>query len=618
MNKFLEKQTDDEQKARKTIMEVGYLCVFILMLFVTIAQGLPSDENVLNLADLAKGAIGLAGLISFIFSRRGYPGVGTYLIPGGLLLMTFVFIYYTGIGSFNSLFFVTIIMLASVTAGLRGVISFAVLSSVAAFGIYFAEASGMWAAKSEIHYMIPIIIVSHILGNTLILTFLIRTFDKNLHRAQENEKLQLEANKELRQLQISLEQRVVDRTRDLQIASDVSRQITQILNLEELLPRLVEKTKAGFDLYFSSVFLYESETHQLVLEAGTGEAGRQMKADGMAFAIESAPSLIIQAGREQRAVIIEDVSQSNAYLAVPYLPETQSEAAIPMLIQGNLIGVLDLQSRDLGRFTEADLQILTTLAEQIAVAIQNARLYEEQIHVTEQLRSVDKMKSQFLSSMSHELRTPLNAIINFVEMVAMGLVGPVTEEQKELLNNSLKSSTHLLQLINDVLDISKIQAGKLALFIEQDVDLYRELKTVIDMVLPMFKDKPVELVQDIDDNLPVIAGDKRRIRQVLLNLLSNSIKFTDKGTVTLSAKLQDEKVAFAVIDTGVGIPPEARSVIFEPFVQTVDGIKLEQGTGLGLPISLSLVKAHGGDLWMESRPGEGSAFYFTLPVNRKP
>ena len=618
MNKFLEKQTDDEQKARKTIMEVGYLCVFILMLFVTIAQGLPSDENVLNLADLAKGAIGLAGLISFIFSRRGYPGVGTYLIPGGLLLMTFVFIYYTGIGSFNSLFFVTIIMLASVTAGLRGVISFAVLSSVAAFGIYFAEASGMWAAKSEIHYMIPIIIVSHILGNTLILTFLIRTFDKNLHRAQENEKLQLEANKELRQLQISLEQRVVDRTRDLQIASDVSRQITQILNLEELLPRLVEKTKAGFNLYFSSVFLYESETHQLVLEAGTGEAGRQMKADGMAFAIEAAPSLIIQAGREQRAVIIEDVSQSNAYLAVPYLPETQSEAAIPMLIQGNLIGVLDLQSRDLGRFTEADLQILTTLAEQIAVAIQNARLYEEQIHVTEQLRSVDKMKSQFLSSMSHELRTPLNAIINFVEMVAMGLVGPVTEEQKELLNNSLKSSTHLLQLINDVLDISKIQAGKLALFIEQDVDLYRELKTVIDMVLPMFKDKPVELVQDIDDNLPVIAGDKRRIRQVLLNLLSNSIKFTDKGTVTLSAKLQDEKVAFAVIDTGVGIPPEARSVIFEPFVQTVDGIKLEQGTGLGLPISLNLVKAHGGDLWMESRPGEGSAFYFTLPVNRKP
>ena len=618
MNKFLEKQTDDEQKARKTIMEVGYLCVFILMLFVTIAQGLPSDENVLNLADLAKGAIGLAGLISFIFSRRGYPGVGTYLIPGGLLLMTFVFIYYTGIGSFNSLFFVTIIMLASVTAGLRGVISFAVLSSVAAFGIYFAEASGMWAAKSEIHYMIPIIIVSHILGNTLILTFLIRTFDKNLHRAQENEKLQLEANKELRQLQISLEQRVVDRTRDLQIASDVSRQITQILNLEELLPRLVEKTKAGFNLYFSSVFLYESETHQLVLEAGTGEAGRQMKADGMAFAIEAAPSLIIQAGREQRAVIIEDVSQSNAYLAVPYLPETQSEAAIPMLIQGNLIGVLDLQSRDLGRFTEADLQILTTLAEQIAVAIQNARLYEEQIHVTEQLRSVDKMKSQFLSSMSHELRTPLNAIINFVEMVAMGLVGPVTEEQKELLNNSLKSSTHLLQLINDVLDISKIQAGKLALFIEQDVDLYRELKTVIDMVLPMFKDKPVELVQDIDDNLPVIAGDKRRIRQVLLNLLSNSIKFTDKGTVTLSAKLQDEKVAFAVIDTGVGIPPEARSVIFEPFVQTLDGIKLEQGTGLGLPISLNLVKAHGGDLWMESRPGEGSAFYFTLPVNRKP
>ena len=236
---------------------------------------------------------------------------------------------------------------------------------------------------------------------------------------------------------------------------------------------------------------------------------------------------------------------------------------------------------------------------------------------SDELRRSDLMKNQFLSSVSHELRTPLNAIINFVEMVALGLVGPVTEEQKELLNNSLKSSTHLLQLINDILDISKIQAGKLTLFIEQDVDLYSVLNTAIDTVQPMFNEKQVELIQDIDNNLPLISGDKRRIHQVLLNLLSNAIKFTNEGTVTLSVKLEDTEVMFAVIDTGIGIALDAQSAIFEPFVQTADGIKMEQGTGLGLPISRSLVQAHGGELWMESQPGEGSAFYFNLPICEK-
>ena len=236
---------------------------------------------------------------------------------------------------------------------------------------------------------------------------------------------------------------------------------------------------------------------------------------------------------------------------------------------------------------------------------------------SDELRRSDLMKNQFLSSVSHELRTPLNAIINFVEMVALGLVGPVTEEQKELLNNSLKSSTHLLQLINDILDISKIQAGKLTLFIEQDVDLYSVLNTAIDTVQPMFNEKQVELIQDIDNNLPLISGDKRRIHQVLLNLLSNAIKFTNEGTVTLSVKLEDTEVMFAVIDTGIGIALDAQSAIFEPFVQTADGIKMEQGTGLGLPISRSLVQAHGGELWMESQPGEGSAFYFNLPIGEK-
>jgi signal transduction histidine kinase len=411
-----------------------------------------------------------------------------------------------------------------------------------------------------------------------------------------------------------LAERVAERTRDLQIASEVSRQISQVLNLDELLPHLVEQTKDGFELYHVSVFLYDSESRSLILEAGTGEAGRKMKAAGTEFSIDATPSMVSQAGREKQATIITDVSQSNIHFDNPNLPKTRSEAAIPMLLHGELIGVLDLQSNIVDDFSEADLQILTTLAEQIAVAIRNARSYQEQVHLAEELRNVDRMKSQFLSSMSHELRTPLNAIINFVEMVALGMVGPVTDQQKDLLDQSVKSSTHLLYLINDVLDISKIQAGRLNLFIEQDVNLYDELETAIEMVLPLISEKSVHLIKDFDNNLPIIAGDRRRIRQVLLNLLSNAVKFTDEGTITVSAKYQKDRVVFAVIDTGPGIEPDAQAIIFEPFVQTADGIKLEQGTGLGLSISRSLAQAHGGQLWVESDPGQGAAFYFMLPT----
>lgn len=414
----------------------------------------------------------------------------------------------------------------------------------------------------------------------------------------------------------TLEQRVLDRTRDLHIASNVSRQITQTLNLKDLLLQLVEQTKSGFDLYYVSVFLYNDENQELVLEAGTGEAGKHMKLQRKTYHISATPSLVAQSGREKMAVVIQDVIGSSLHFYNPFLPETHSEAAIPMIVQGDLVGVLDLQSVEKNHFNEDDIQILTTLAEQIGVAIKNARLYDEQLETSEKLRTFDKLKSQFLASMSHELRTPLNAVINFVEMIVAGIVGPVSNEQKELLNYSLQSSKHLLHLINDVLDISKIQAGRLTLFLEDDVNLYQEINAAVNILMQPINEKKIQLIQDVDDNLPAISGDKRRIRQILLNLLSNAVKFTEKGTITLSAKLRNNQIIFGVIDTGHGISDDAKEMIFEPFVQTVNGIKQSEGTGLGLPISRSLARAHGGDLWVESQLGEGAAFFFSIPITK--
>lgn len=412
----------------------------------------------------------------------------------------------------------------------------------------------------------------------------------------------------------TLESRVTTRTRDLKVASDVSRQITTILELDELLPRLVEITREAFELYYTSVFLYRPAEQKLVLVAGTGEAGRQMIMEGLSYALEARPSLVAKAAREKSNVIINDVGQEKSHAYNPHLPDTQSEMVLPMMVGDKLVGVLGLQSEMKDRFTTDDIEIFSILAEQIAVAVNNAQLYALQINLAQELHRADQIKSQFLASMSHELRTPLNAIINFTEMIAMGMMGAVNDEQKDLLEQSLASAQHLLNLINDVLDISKIQAGKLNLYIEDDVRLGEEIATVVSMVRPLLKHKPVQLIQDIDDHLPLLSGDKRRIRQIMLNLLSNAAKFTHEGSITLSAKNRDDHVQLAVIDCGPGISSEMQSIIFEPFMQTVEGVKHAEGTGLGLPITKSLIEAHNGRIWVESEPGEGAAFYVILPI----
>jgi signal transduction histidine kinase/HAMP domain-containing protein len=423
----------------------------------------------------------------------------------------------------------------------------------------------------------------------------------------------------LRDLINNLESIVNERTRDLAMASEVSRQITSMLDLDVLLPELVEKTRTGFNLYYVAVFLYDQQTEELLLEAGTGAEGLHFNKEAKSFSITTCPSVVAQVARDRRIEIINETEFSTIYLFEPSLPDTQAEAAFPMLIGNELVGVLDLQSTSVGRFQENDAQIFSTLAEQIAIAVRNAQLYRQQEQVAQELKRADLMKSQFLASMSHELRTPLNSIINFTQLISMGVAGPVTEEQMTMLNTSLGSSRHLLQLINDVLDISKIQAGKLGLYIEENVNLNEEIQAVVDMAEPLLQkqnatlEQPIRFIQDIDEDLPLTACDRRRIRQVLLNLLSNAIKFTGQGSITLSVKNRGKEFIFAVMDTGPGIPQEMQARIFEPFVQVTDDIKHTQGTGLGLPISRSLVEAHGGELWVESNMGEGTTFFFTLP-----
>ncbi|MCC6615642.1 MAG: HAMP domain-containing protein [Anaerolineae bacterium] len=231
----------------------------------------------------------------------------------------------------------------------------------------------------------------------------------------------------------------------------------------------------------------------------------------------------------------------------------------------------------------------------------------------EQAERSDRVKSQFLASVSHELRTPLNAVLNFTQFVSSGMMGDVNERQVDALTKVYNSGAHLLDVINDVLDISKIEADSLQLFVESDINLNKELSLVVDSAETALRGKPVRLNVDIPEDLPPIMGDRQRIRQIMLNLIGNACKFTDEGEVTLKVEQVDNNVVFTIRDTGPGIAQDEQETLYDPFQQGMAGLR-HGGTGLGLPICKRLVEAHGGTISFESTPGKGTTFYVSLPI----
>ena len=232
----------------------------------------------------------------------------------------------------------------------------------------------------------------------------------------------------------------------------------------------------------------------------------------------------------------------------------------------------------------------------------------------EQAERADQVKSMFLASVSHELRTPLNAIINLTKFVGLGMYGTVNSEQVDILQKVESRSKHLLNLINDVLDISKIESGSLELFVEDGLHIADIAQSAVETTQGLIINKPITICLEIEDDLPPITGDSQRIQQIMINLLSNACKFTDEGTICVRVYRQAHEVIILIKDPGVGIAPEDHSLIFESFRQTKDGLRKGEGTGLGLPISQRLAQAHGGRLWFESVIGEGATFYVALPL----
>ncbi|HEX7555869.1 MAG TPA: ATP-binding protein, partial [Leptolinea sp.] len=357
----------------------------------------------------------------------------------------------------------------------------------------------------------------------------------------------------------------------------------------------------------------------------------------------------------QRSFAIDDTNQYPGWESLPGGENSRSWLGVPLVASGDVLGLFSLNKATPGFFTVEFRELAESLAVQAAVAIQNARLHEElQQHADEleqrvterttelakrvsevetlnqsmltlnenlkaaviKAESADRLKSAFLATMSHELRTPLNSIIGFTGILLQKLVGPLSEEQEKQLKMVQGSAHHLLELINDVLDISKIEADQIVISTEE-FDVAESIRKSVEKIKPLADKKGLSLITEINPRNILITSDRRRVEQILINLLNNAVKFTDHGQVRLECRLENDNLLISIHDTGIGIKPEDLQTLFKPFRQIDTGLTRQyEGTGLGLSICKRLIEILGGDIQVVSEPGVGSTFSFILPIQR--
>jgi signal transduction histidine kinase/CheY-like chemotaxis protein/HAMP domain-containing protein len=413
------------------------------------------------------------------------------------------------------------------------------------------------------------------------------------------------------------------RSRQLQTVAEVARSIVSTREVDNLLNQVTRLVSDRFGFYHAGIFLLDEKNEYAVLRAANSEGGRRMLDRRHRLRVGQVGIVGYVTGSGEPR-IATDVGEDAVFFNNPDLPETRSEMALPLKLGGMIIGALDVQSKESNAFTEADVNLFTTLADQISVAIENANAYELSQQTVEEMKELDRVKSQFLANMSHELRTPLNSVIGFSRVILKGIDGPINDTQEQDITAIYNSGLHLLSMINEILDLSKIEAGKMELQIDE-VEIGNVVKSAVNTASGLIKGKPVQLVTQVEPDLPIIKGDEMRLNQILTNLLGNAVKFTEKGSITIKADLNhtednSEEILITVEDTGIGIAPEDQGKLFQRFSQVDDSpTRRTGGTGLGLSIARSLVELHGGRIGLlRSETNLGSTFFFTIPVIREP
>jgi signal transduction histidine kinase len=421
----------------------------------------------------------------------------------------------------------------------------------------------------------------------------------------------------------NLEQKVANRTRELSEALDqlralmeVSQAVNSSLDLQTVLSNILEHACRLADAGGGAIYVVDEAQEKFTLEATHGMSAELTESIRRTHVRIGDRTPLGRSARERTPIQIPDLETGPEFSLRDALLKAGVRALliVPLLREDEIIGALILRRRRAGTFDKTIVDLMQSFASQSAMAIQNARLFREIEGKSRQLEIASKHKSQFLANMSHELRTPLNAILGYTELIQDGIYGPPPEKITAVLERVQENGKHLLGLINDVLDLSKIEAGQLTLSLN-DYSLKDVVHTVVTATEPLAAEKKLLVKVEMARDLPAGLGDQRRIAQVLLNLIGNAIKFTDAGEVRIAANLENGRFALAVTDTGPGIPASEQTRIFEEFHQIDNSnTKTKGGTGLGLAIAKRIVEMHGGRIWVESAVGKGSTFRIALPV----
>ncbi|MBI3456912.1 MAG: GAF domain-containing protein [Candidatus Rokubacteria bacterium] len=439
---------------------------------------------------------------------------------------------------------------------------------------------------------------------------LLETFARQAVIAIENVRL-------FRELQARTEE-LTRSVQELRALGEVGQAVSSTLDLQTVLTTIVGHAVELSGTDGGAIYEFDEAAQEFELRVTHGMSRELITAIRQAR-LRLNDTVVGRAAVTRQAVQIPDLLEEPAYPILEILKEAGFRAvlAVPLLREERIIGALIVRRRVPGRFPRETVDLLQTFATQSALAIQNARLFREIEAKSRQLEAASRHKSEFLANMSHELRTPLNAIIGFSEVLLERMFGELKEKQAEYLQDILGSGQHLLSLINDILDLSKVEAGRMELEVTP-FNLPAALENALTLVRERAQRHGLRVHLRVDDRLGEIAGDERKVKQILLNLLSNAVKFTpDGGQISVTADLTDGAVEISVSDTGIGIAPGDQAAIFEEFRQ-VGGPpgRRPEGTGLGLTLAKKFVELHGGRIRVTSEAGKGSTFTFTLPLGR--
>ena len=410
---------------------------------------------------------------------------------------------------------------------------------------------------------------------------------------------------------------------ELKALGEVGQAVSSTLDLEAVLTRIASHAVQLTGAAGGVIYEYDGESEEFHLR-GSYEIGKEFVDALRATPIRLGGGALGQAAFTRTPVEVADILDEQEYRATRMRPVLRqlgyrSLLAVPLLREEQIMGGLTIFRRTPGSFPPQVINLLQTFATQSVLAIQNARLFREIEDKSRQIEAANRHKSEFLANMSHELRTPLNAIIGFSEVLGERMFGELNEKQAEYTDDILSSGRHLLSLINEILDLSKVEAGRMELELAT-FDLPLAIDNARTFVRERATKHGINLDVTVDERLGDFVGDERKIKQVLLNLLSNAVKFTPEGgRIGIKARQADGSVEISVSDTGIGIAPEDQPKIFEEFRQVgSDYAHKVEGTGLGLTLAKKFVELHRGKIWVTSEVGKGSTFSFTLPERSPP